>query len=114
MRLMDIAVDYDPLPFTQGKILGADPVAGTFDFALEDGFPTLAGPYFAQAAEGSYNGRWGMIFHPAERMLKPGAPDFVNIDGWLPLSDAPSDVGRTWRMQVTRGKNTKLKSMATA
>ncbi|MCL5270742.1 MAG: right-handed parallel beta-helix repeat-containing protein [bacterium] len=84
------AVDYDPLPFTQGRIVAADKAGKTFDLELEAGYPALDQPYFA-ATEEPY-GRWGMIFDPAERHLKEHAPDNVFIKSWEPLGD------RRWRL----------------
>ena len=37
----DLAVDYDPLPFSQGYVQKVDQAQGSFDFAIAEGFPLL-------------------------------------------------------------------------
>ena len=38
VTLRDIAIDYDPLPFTQGRVVGVNPAMGTFDLEVERGY----------------------------------------------------------------------------
>ena len=38
VRIIGLAIDYDPLPFTQGRIVRADPGAGAYDIRLDRGY----------------------------------------------------------------------------
>jgi hypothetical protein len=38
VRIIGLAIDYDPLPFTQGRIIRADPGAGAYDIRLDRGY----------------------------------------------------------------------------
>ena len=88
--IKDFVIDYDPPPFTQGTVVAVDREAGTFDYELQEGFPSLSEPWFAECKE-PY-GKWGMIFDRNERRLKAGAPDVIFMKTWEHLE------GRTWRM----------------
>ena len=88
--LKDFSIDYDPLPFTQGTIVGTNPTSGYFDLDIDSGFPLLSEPWFAEA-----EWRWGMIFDPNKPRLKTGAPDHVFVDSWSHLHD------RLWRLQAS-------------
>jgi hypothetical protein len=39
IRLTNTTFDYDPLPFTQGEVVGIDPQAMTWDLRIDDGYP---------------------------------------------------------------------------
>ena len=39
VRLTNLTFDYDPLPFTQGEVVGVDPKAMTWDLRIDDGYP---------------------------------------------------------------------------
>lgn len=86
-----LAVDHDPLAYTQGSVLWSNAKEGWFDLALEEGYPSLGEPYFAEAPK-PY-GQWGMIFERDTPRLKAGAPDFIFMDSWEHLA------GRVWRMR---------------
>ncbi len=98
-----LTVDYNPPPFTQGTVVSVEPNAGHFDYALQDDFPSLAEPWFAECAE-PY-GKWGMIFDRNERRLKTGAPDFIFMRRWEHIE------GNVWRMFPREGEAGKLCAM---
>jgi hypothetical protein len=103
VTVRDVAIDYDPLPFTQGKIVAVDLDKGAFNYKLQKGYPTLDAQYFADAPE-PY-GKWGMIFDRAMRQLKPGAPEFIFMSHWVELGDG------VWRMHPAESEAHKLESM---
>ncbi len=55
VTLRQLAIDYDPLPFTQGTIVALDPAAGKFDLRVDAGFPPATEERFrtAEQADGS-------------------------------------------------------------
>jgi parallel beta-helix repeat protein len=68
----NLVIDYDPLPFTQGKIVAVDVKGKTFDFQLDEGFPSLNHDMFQKA-----NRVWGMLMDPKiPGKLKDGAPNY--------------------------------------
>jgi len=99
----DFVVDYDPPPFTQGTIVSVDLEGETFEYELQEGFPSLAEPWFAECPE-PY-GKWGMLFDREERRLKTGAPDHLFMTRWEPVS------GRVWRMHPAEGQKGKIRAM---
>ncbi len=99
----DLAVDHDPVPFTQGRVLWVDRAAGWFALALQEGYPNLDEPWFADAPK-PY-GQWGMIYDAKRPELKAGAPDFVFMDGWEPVT------GRVWRMRPVADQKNRLEQM---
>jgi hypothetical protein len=42
ITIRGLAFDYDPLPYTQGRVRSIDEAAGTFDFVIDSGFLTLS------------------------------------------------------------------------
>ena len=67
----NLFIDYDPLPFTQGKIVAIDLKQKTFDLQLDDNFPSLNHEMFQEA-----NRVWGMLMDPQiPGKLKDGAPN---------------------------------------
>lgn len=103
VTVRDVAIDHDPVPFTQGVITAVDREAGWFELDLQPGYPSLEEPWFAEAP--SPYGRWGMIFDPVERRLKTGAPDFIFMDSWEPVRD------RIWRLHPVEDQRDRLESM---
>lgn len=96
VTLRDFTVDYDPVPFTQGRIVAVDKLDHSFSFEPEAGFPQLDDPMFGRTNEA--HTRWGMIFDTARRRLKTGAPDSVYIENW---KREGTGAGKTrWRMQL--------------
>jgi hypothetical protein len=102
--LKNFILDYDPVPFTQGKIIAVSPENGTFDFTIDPNYPALSEPNFFEANE--QWGRWGMIFDPVKPIIKPGAPDHIFNSSWSSLG------GYNWRVKVRNGEEPKLKKMA--
>lgn len=47
IRIKDIALDYDPLPFTQGVVISASTLRKTIDFELDRGYPDPTTPHIA-------------------------------------------------------------------
>ncbi len=87
--LRDLSIDYDPLPFCQGKIRGVDVEAGWFDLEVEAGYATPDADNFVKAQE-PY-GKWGMIIAPVTRRIRAGTPDHYMTPRWEHRE------GRTWR-----------------
>ncbi|AHF89502.1 alpha-galactosidase [Opitutaceae bacterium TAV5] len=75
VTLKNVFLDWDPLPFTQGRITALNPKAGTFDVRLDPGYerertsPGMAG------IDGDIHWR-GVVFDPDTRELKPGVIGF--------------------------------------
>lgn len=88
----DFTIDYDPLPFTQGRIVAIDVNTGTFDLSLQPGFPDLGESYFRDSPD-----FWGMVFEPEQRQLKTDVIDHIFLRDWERVE------GRTWRLQVKEG-----------
>ncbi|MBL7223383.1 MAG: right-handed parallel beta-helix repeat-containing protein [Candidatus Brocadiae bacterium] len=103
VTVADMAVDWDPLPFTQGHIVAVDVEGGTFDFELQEGYPDLSMPMFEQAPEPF--GKWGMVFDRKKRLLKAGAPDHTFMESWEHVE------GRVWRMHPTAGNRRNVRFM---
>ncbi|MBM4026742.1 MAG: right-handed parallel beta-helix repeat-containing protein, partial [Planctomycetes bacterium] len=85
----DLVLDYDPVPFCQGIVRGADSQAGSFDLEVDAGYPTPDAENFLQAVE-PY-GKWGMIMDPATRRIRAGTPDHYMTPRWEHRE------GRVWR-----------------
>ena len=76
---------------------------GWFDLITQQGYPSLAEPWFAEAPK-PY-GQWGMIFDGKEPCLKAGAADFIFMESWEQLGR------RAWRMRPVREQRERLKDM---
>jgi hypothetical protein len=96
--LKNLIIDHDPLPFTQGRIVGVDLEGGSFDLEIEPGFPLLSERGFAEASE--RHGKWGMVFERRRRRLKAGAPSHLFLASWSHLRDR---VWRIWPREAERG-----------
>ncbi|HOK89534.1 MAG TPA: hypothetical protein PK379_05870 [Candidatus Hydrogenedentes bacterium] len=103
-RLEGVTIDYDPLPFTQGRVLAVCRASGWYDFAVEPGFPLLSEPWFADAPK-PY-GQWGMLFERDAPLLKRGVPDHLLLDRWQQVARS------VWRVWVAKGAEPVLASMA--
>ena len=101
--ITEMAVDHDPIPYTQGYIMLVNAKEGWFDFITQQGYPSLAEPWFAEAPK-PY-GQWGMIFDAHEPKLKAGAADFIFMDSWEQLGD------RAWRMRSVKEQWGRLEDM---
>ena len=89
--LKDLIIDYDPPPFTQGRIVAVDKASGTFDMDVDEGFPSPGEPWFR--IQGSSR-NMGVVLDPEKRRLKAGASDFFFVSSWNALKD------RLWRFQL--------------
>jgi len=84
----DLAIDYDPIPFTQGSILAVNEQTGTFDYKIDEGFPALSKYWFTEC-----DAKWGMSFDNT-RKFRMGADSAVFSDSWDDLGNA------SWRMHL--------------
>ena len=98
-----LAVDHDPIPYTQGHIMLVNVEEGWFDFVTQRGYPSLEEAWFAEAPK-PY-GQWGMIFDAEKPRLKAGAADFIFMDRWNRLGT------RAWRMRPVADQRERLKDM---
>ena len=64
IRIDGLAVDYDPLPFTQGIIVGVTPDEHLIDIRIEDGFPDPRADHI-DAFSGKPGKNVGYLFDPA-------------------------------------------------
>ncbi|WP_299668227.1 right-handed parallel beta-helix repeat-containing protein [uncultured Polaribacter sp.] len=78
----DLFIDYDPLPFTQGKIVNVDLKERFFDLKIDAGFPQLSHEMFQKA-----NRVWGMVMDAnIPGKLKDGAPNLYGIKKFEEIS----------------------------
>lgn len=78
----DLFIDYDPLPFTQGKVVAVDLKQRTFDFKVDEGFPSLKSEMFQKASR-----VWGMLMDPnIPGKLKDRAPNLYKAKSIKELS----------------------------
>ncbi len=68
LTLRGFTIDYDPLPFVQGRITGRSEDGKRYDFTVCDGFPGLR-----REDAGHY--RQAYVFEPGRRRWKPWVPD---------------------------------------
>ncbi len=92
VTLRGLTVDYDPLPFTQGKIITMAPDKSWIDFELAEGYPdnTLREPV--------------QIYNPATRTLRRG--DAQWNDEIKPLGDRRSRVSKAGRYRLDPAEDT--------
>lgn len=102
VTVKDLKIDYDPLPFTQGRVAAIDTAAGTFDLDIDEGFPLLSEPYFEVPAKTKF----GLIMDSKKRQLKAVAADHVFMQGVEHVSD------RIWRLTLVPDQRAKLIDMA--
>jgi hypothetical protein len=80
--IRNFTIDYDPLPFSQGTVVGLDAKQGWMDVQADPGFPGLDDPLFT--AYGSF----GMLKDPAHPgKLKDGAPNVLFRSSCTPVSN---------------------------
>ncbi len=73
--LKGFSVDYDPLPFTQGKVAGINTDEKYVEVELSEGFPMMSEPYFEKARD-PLSG----IRNPNDfRRTKPGQPHVISV-----------------------------------
>ena len=68
VTLTGLTVDYDPLPFTQGRLTAVDHAARTADFEVTAGYPELDDVYLEEKNV--------HLFEPQARRWKAGVPDY--------------------------------------
>jgi hypothetical protein len=72
VTIRDLAIDYDPLPFTQGTIVGFDRAALEIMVKVDPGYPDDPN-FLATIADGFFK-----VMDRKTRALKPGARDFLS------------------------------------
>ncbi|SED13969.1 parallel beta-helix repeat (two copies) [Tenacibaculum sp. MAR_2009_124] len=78
----NLYIDYDPLPFTQGRIVGVHLKNRTFDLKIDHGFPSLKHKMFQKASR-----VWGMLMdEKTPGKLKDGAPNLYQSKQFEELS----------------------------
>lgn len=86
----NLFIDYDPLPFTQGKIIAVNVKEKYYDFKIDSGFPSLNLEMFQNA-----NRVWGMLMDPEiPGKLKDGAPNYYSSKDFEELEP------RTFRIKL--------------
>ncbi len=68
LTLRGFTIDYDPLPFIQGRITARAADGKRYDFTVSEGYPGLR-------AEDAQHYRQGYVFEPDRRRWKPWVPD---------------------------------------
>jgi len=75
------SIDYDPLPFTQGKLTAVRPTGPSVDVELAKGFPLLDTPHFEKARD-----RFSGTRDPNEpQRTKPGQHHTISMRQVIPL-----------------------------
>ena len=78
----NLFIDYDPLPFVQGKIVAVNQNSNSFDIKIDEGFPKLTDPMFQNASR-----CWGMLMDPTiPGKLKDGAPNLFGSKNFKEIS----------------------------
>ncbi len=88
--MREFVIDYEPVPFTQGKIVNVDKGVGTFDYQIDDGFSPLSEYWFELC-----DSKWGVPFDE-QRLFRQGGVSAIFSDQWEKLED------RTWRMNMNQ------------
>ena len=115
------SIDYDPLPFTQTKVVAVDREAATFDVRIMDGFPSLGQEYFQRSQR-----KWGSLYSRENpRLKKPDAVNWIAPASWQEIRPnvfrikarherflADCEVGDLY-MHVARNNPCKIVFMAT-
>lgn len=80
--IKNLIIDYDPLPFTQGKIVAVNKDNNSFDLKVDEGFPKLTHDMFQESSR-----CWGMLMDPdIPGKLKDGAPNLFGTRDFEELS----------------------------
>lgn len=93
LTIRGLTLDYDPLPFTQGKVTKAD--GKSFEFEIHDGYPDIAADYAGAPAhlftpEGKRHTDAMDFYKPRIEVLSPRKGIAHTSDKW-PASLAPGD-----------------------
>jgi hypothetical protein len=75
-----ITLDYNPLPFTQGRITAVNTSLKYFDLQLDAGYPSLSNGWFLPYPT-SFT--FGMIMDPTQRLIKANVGDAIFITNWV-------------------------------
>ena len=94
LKLADFQVDWQPLPFTQGTVVGIDPDKNTFDVRLAADFTDVT-PEFAAVKPGERVTIRGGLFDPVTGHLKTGTEGWRVSPFWQNRIDE-----RTYRVKV--------------
>lgn len=85
-QVVGLAIDYEPLPFTQTIVSALDPAGQTFNVDVVAGYPRLDAPFFPFAQKDEVHpATFGAVFDPATHLLKVGIADNVFISAAEPL-----------------------------
>lgn len=68
VTITGLTLDYDPLPFTQGRLTAVDAKSRTADFEVSAGYPDLTDVYL--------EGKTVHLFEPEAHRWKAGVPDY--------------------------------------
>lgn len=74
IRVEGIAVDYDPLPFTQGTVLDIDRSSNTFRVQIDSGFPEPDVVYFGSSEEKLQARRFYLMDHETGDFIRDIPP----------------------------------------
>ncbi len=96
--IKSLAIDYDPLPFTQGRITDVNNADGSFDLDIDEGFPELDQPWFVAA-----DVKYGMIFDSVKPVLKSNTPDHIFIESLEKVN------GRIYRLKAAANYVSKVR-----
>lgn len=100
LTLKDLMIDYDPLPFTQGRIVSVDPDNAAFDLNIDSGYPLLSEPYF------NLSSKFGIVIDAHKRQLKAGVSDHMFASGWTHITN------RIWRITLEESQRSKINGVA--
>lgn len=90
--LQNFTVDWDPLPFTQGRIIKVDAKANTIDLKIDQGFPSPEDPQFKKL-----NSFWGSL---KDRNV-PGRLK-LNSNCFYPISEVSKLNSDTYKLKLSR------------
>gem|GEM_PF-1204958 len=89
LTLKNLTIDYDPLPFTQGTIVGMDPGGKWYDIRIDQGYPRddeLLHLFRNHSVD-------MMVMDPQVRAIKAGTPNFMRTNQ---IDRVSGDVLRLW------------------
>ena len=78
LSIQGLTIDYDPLPYTQGKITAFDREERTAEVEIDEGYPLLSDLYLVNRMH---------LFEPDVLENKPGSPDYY-LKGFERLSES--------------------------
>ncbi|MCC7493832.1 MAG: right-handed parallel beta-helix repeat-containing protein [Fimbriimonadaceae bacterium] len=102
ITVRNLTIDYDPLPFTQGTVTAIDQAGGWFEFALDDGYPTLPSQSWIVANGSPFDWRHGVFTTAAGRFTHR----------WLNLGEVLPAGERRYRVKPRDSQGYKLDQIA--